>query len=92
MRITCPQITGDQYLGASPDPVASFSSAVCGHMNEGHKEDNIALASHFLKLSGVTSMRMLDLDKLGVNVEVGGGGHMQGRLGGPVLILDHDMT
>jgi hypothetical protein len=39
-------------------------------MNDDHKDDNIAIASHFLKLSGVTGMRMLDLDKLGVNVEV----------------------
>jgi hypothetical protein len=29
------QVTPEQYLAASPDPVAPFAGPVCGHMNAG---------------------------------------------------------
>jgi hypothetical protein len=65
------QVTAEDYLAASPDPVASFAPHVAGHMNgeDSHVQDMRDMVQHYVGL-GVTSARMLDLDRLGINMEV----------------------
>lgn len=31
------QMSGEEYLGSKPDPVAKFAAPVCGHMNDDHQ-------------------------------------------------------
>ncbi|GIL90920.1 hypothetical protein Vretimale_17126 [Volvox reticuliferus] len=64
-----PRLTVDEYLAAKPDPVYSFSAPVCGHMNADHVEDNKAIIKHYVGLT-VDAVRMIDLDRLGINCSV----------------------
>ncbi|GFR50173.1 hypothetical protein Agub_g12339 [Astrephomene gubernaculifera] len=61
-----PRLTVEEYLAARPDPVYPFSGPVCGHMNADHQEDSKMMIKHYCGLE-VDSVRMLDLDRLGVN-------------------------
>lgn len=61
------KVSGEDYLAASPDPVAQFSAPVCGHMNADHAEATVAMIKHYVGIT-VDEAKMLSLDKLGVNV------------------------
>mgnify|MGYP006282362605 CR=1 FL=1 len=65
-----PQVTTEQYLAASPDPVAAFAGPVCGHMNADHMQDTIAMISHTTGLEKISSAKLTGLDRLGMNAEV----------------------
>jgi putative heme iron utilization protein len=58
-----------EYLGSQPDPVSAFSPPVCGHMNQDHADDMMAMISHYAGLK-VESPVMTSLDKLGINFSV----------------------
>uniref|UniRef100_A0A7S3R3J3 DUF2470 domain-containing protein n=1 Tax=Dunaliella tertiolecta TaxID=3047 RepID=A0A7S3R3J3_DUNTE len=64
------KVTKEQYLSASPDPVAAFAGPVCGHMNADHMADTIAMISHTTGLQKVSSAKLTGLDRLGMNAEV----------------------
>lgn len=63
------KMTPDEYLAASPDPIAMFSAPVCGHMNADHGADNLAITAYVTGLTGASSVWLLDLDRLGMNAE-----------------------
>eukprot|EP00199_Chlamydomonas_sp_CCMP681_P002792 CAMPEP_0119107158 /NCGR_PEP_ID=MMETSP1180-20130426/8630_1 /TAXON_ID=3052 ORGANISM="Chlamydomonas cf sp, Strain CCMP681" /NCGR_SAMPLE_ID=MMETSP1180 /ASSEMBLY_ACC=CAM_ASM_000741 /LENGTH=309 /DNA_ID=CAMNT_0007092607 /DNA_START=44 /DNA_END=973 /DNA_ORIENTATION=+ len=64
------RVTPDEYLAASPDPVAAFSAPVCKHMNDDHNADNMAIVTRYTGLTGVEAVSLLDLDRLGMNAQV----------------------
>lgn len=61
-------MSAQEYMSAKADPIAQFSAPVCGHMNADHEADTLAIVKHY---AGVTmeSAKMLDLDRLGMNLE-----------------------
>jgi len=65
-----PKVAPGDYSSAKPDPVAKFSAPVCGHMNDDHQADTIAMIEHYTGLKGVESVALTDLDRLGMNGEV----------------------
>lgn len=62
------QVTGEEYLACSPDPVAAFSGPICGHMNDDHADATKAIVKHYTGLT-VESANMLTVDRLGMNVQ-----------------------
>jgi putative heme iron utilization protein len=63
------KISADDYMAAKPDPITAFSAPVCGHMNEDHEQDTMAMIKHYTGLT-VEKAKMLDLDRLGINLEI----------------------
>ena len=63
------QISAAEYSAAHPDPVAAFSAPVCSHMNKDHMGDTLAMIKHYVGIT-VDSATLLDLDRLGMNVQV----------------------
>ncbi|KAJ9511527.1 hypothetical protein QJQ45_029946, partial [Haematococcus lacustris] len=64
------KLSGEEYLSARPDPVAAFSVPVCSHMNSDHQEDSKAMVAHYVGLTGLDAVKLLDIDRLGMNAEV----------------------
>lgn len=64
------QVSAADYAAAKPDPVAAFAAPVCGHMNADHEGDIQAMVKHYIGVTA-TSAKMLDLDRLGFNLQVG---------------------
>lgn len=62
------QVTGEQYFGASPDPIARFSGPIAAHMNDDHEDATKAIVKH---VAGITVSRaeILTLDRLGMIVK-----------------------
>ncbi|KAJ9511217.1 hypothetical protein QJQ45_017090 [Haematococcus lacustris] len=65
------KLSGEEYLSARPDPVAAFSVPVCSHMNSDHQEDSKAMVAHYVGLTGLDAVKLLDIDRLGMNAESG---------------------
>jgi len=61
-------ISAADFKHATPDPVAPFSAPVAGHMNADHAESNAAMVQHYAGLPA-ESARIIDLDRLGMNME-----------------------
>lgn len=61
------KISKDEYLNATPDPVAKFSVTVAGHMNADHAEATVAMISHYIGIH-VDAATILSIDCLGMNV------------------------
>lgn len=63
-------MSAQEYTSAKPDPVASFTVHVAGHMNgeQSHVQDMIALVKHYVGLT-VSDAKMLDMDRLGTTLE-----------------------
>jgi pyruvate/2-oxoglutarate/acetoin dehydrogenase E1 component len=40
------QVSAQDYLSASPDPVARFSNPICKHMNDDHADAIAAIVLH----------------------------------------------
>ena len=60
--------------------MAQFSRPIAEHMNADHADSTAAMVRHYLGLP-VTAARIIDLDKLGLNLEVEFGSEsMQARL------------
>jgi len=74
------QVTPEQYLSASPDPIAAFAGPVLGHMNADHMADTIAMISHTTGLQKISSAKLTGLDRLGMNAEVGAGVRSRARV------------
>lgn len=62
-------MTADEFYAGTPDPVAAFSGPVCGHMNADHDKDNLAMVRHYTGLVDAETVKLLDLDRLGMNAE-----------------------
>ncbi|KAI8465920.1 MAG: hypothetical protein J3K34DRAFT_75734 [Monoraphidium minutum] len=62
-------VSAEDYQAASPDPVSQFAAPVCGHMNADHEADILSMVKHYVGLSAAKA-RMLDLDRLGFNLQV----------------------
>ncbi|KAG2483651.1 hypothetical protein HYH03_017454 [Edaphochlamys debaryana] len=60
------KMTVEEYLAAKPDPVYGFSGPVCSHMNADHVDDSKAVIKHLCGMD-VDSIKVLDLDRLGMN-------------------------
>eukprot|EP00884_Botryococcus_braunii_P004094 jgi/Botrbrau1/13686/Bobra.0378s0015.1 len=62
------QVTEEEYRTAVPDPVAQFSGPVAGHMNDDHSDAIVAIVKQVVGIT-VDKAKMLNLDRLGFNVE-----------------------
>ena len=60
------QVTPEQVLSASPDPVAPFARFVADHMNRDHQDALKAMVKHFTGLT-VDDVQILTLDRLGMD-------------------------
>ena len=60
------QVTAEQVLAATPDPVARFAPQVAEHMNKGHQDALIAMVKHFTGLT-VDEVGILTMDHLGMD-------------------------
>eukprot|EP00775_Hariotina_reticulata_P007041 gene7041-7255_t len=68
-------VAAEDYAAAKPDPVASFTVHVAGHMNgeQSHVQDMIAMVQHYVGLT-VSDAKMLDMDRLGTTLQCTRGG------------------
>ena len=60
------QVTAEQVLAATPDPVARFAPQVADHMNRDHQDALKAIVKHFTGLT-VDDVAILTLDRLGMD-------------------------
>jgi putative heme iron utilization protein len=61
------KISAQDYLAATPDPVAKFSGPVAGHMNEDHADSIVAMVKHCAGIT-VSEAKILRVDSLGMDV------------------------
>eukprot|EP00471_Norrisiella_sphaerica_P003521 CAMPEP_0184484156 /NCGR_PEP_ID=MMETSP0113_2-20130426/5861_1 /TAXON_ID=91329 /ORGANISM="Norrisiella sphaerica, Strain BC52" /LENGTH=360 /DNA_ID=CAMNT_0026864997 /DNA_START=36 /DNA_END=1118 /DNA_ORIENTATION=+ len=62
-------ISPEDYLKASPDPVMQFADKIAGHMNEDHSEATKAIVAHQMGLECETA-EIKTVDRLGMTVFV----------------------
>lgn len=64
-------VTGEEYSASKADPVAPFSMNVAEHMNDDHGSSVLAIVKSSTGLkTGLVGAKMLNLDRLGMNVLV----------------------
>jgi len=61
-------VTPDEYLAASPDPIAAFGGAIAKHMNEDHESATIAMVAGAIPGLEVTEAKISSVDALGMYV------------------------
>lgn len=62
-------VEGNQYVEASPDPLADAAAEMIRHMNEDHSESLVLLAKVFAGIEAQEA-RMTAVDRLGFNVRL----------------------
>ena len=59
------QISAEDYLAATADPVAKFSAPIAGHMNADHADSTVAMLQHYAGLR-VEKASIKSLDRSGI--------------------------
>jgi putative heme iron utilization protein len=81
----------DEFINASPDPLAPFAANVISHMNDDHTDSLVAMVKHY---AGVpcSEAKISSLDKFGMTVnaklELGTGGMSKVRLTFPQPVTE----
>ena len=64
------QVSAAEFKATLPDPVASMSGPIAGHMNDDHAESVLSITRHYVPLdTDISAARMLTIDRLGMEVE-----------------------
>jgi hypothetical protein len=62
------EVSGDDYISASPDPLYPVANRVIKHMNEDHSDAVIAMIQHYVGVPASTA-EIVTLDRLGMTVK-----------------------
>lgn len=68
-------VTADEYTAAQPDPIAAFSGAIAGHMNDDHMEATVAMVQANIPgmrddANPIVEAVITSVDSLGMYVKV----------------------
>ena len=60
-------VSPEDYISASPDPLANFATPVMNHMNEDHADSTADMVNHYIGIP-VSDAKIVGLDRLGLTV------------------------
>jgi putative heme iron utilization protein len=64
------EVSPEDYVGASVDPIQAFAAPVMKHMNDDHAESTVAMVEHYVGIDQVESATLVGMDRLGMTAQV----------------------